>query len=450
MTFRISGTTTGFGNVLDFIKSEARSKQGKDVEGKNGLKVGTVLYVFKSGEKIPPLSNWSAGESGDDISRVICIVPGVTDAIPIFIDEDFQKSLQNQMTSAEVFQSSLGRFPVFVARNKNLPIPLPGDSIFVSFIEIKGVTYGVYEDYYLKAVFAAVDPVTGLPLPPGTPGAVPGPLGAGGGNAVTRTLKRSPELEAMAKSGGAAGYFAKFKLAYNKDAFRNNMAKTMGELKAFGDSERKKLAFKIAAWDGVMGGDYHAIIPGPPEKREGFDCIGQNSKILAIAHYLYKGVPYMHPLGRKEKPLQLIQNGKFVYSGFIHYLSFEGSNDLIYVKSTAALTSLPLGAAGISKRFGMRGTYVATFGHIYTLVDTIGEFTIWCEGRTAKTTRLTVMGKNGQPADLDLSTTEWSGMDEGAVGRVTNAYSQMFWKNKEGVPESNIPYAYIGVLKESW
>lgn len=449
MTFRTSGATKGFGNVLDAVRQDIRSKQGEEPESKTGLKVGLVLYVFKKGEKIPHMSNWTAGESGDEFVRVICSVVGITDAIPPFLEADLKKSIGNSMTTAEAISSSLGRFPVFVGRNKDLVVPVPGDRILVSFLEQRGVSYGVYEDYYLKSVTTIPPEQGGTMGLPGVPGAPLGPLGAGGGNAITRILKRTPELEAAAKTGGASGYFARFKLSYNKDAFRGNLTKVMEELKQFSDSERKSLAFKIATWDAIMGGDTHTIESGT-NKRTGFDCIGQNSKVLALSHFLYKGVPFQHPLGRKEKPMQLVVDGKFKYSGYIHYLSFEGSNDLIYKPTTTALKDLPLGAAGISKRFKDRNGYIATFGHIYTLVDHIGDFTIWCEGRTAKTTRLTVMGGKGQVADLDLSKTEWSGIDEGAVGRVTDDYSRKFWKNEVELPPAYTPYAYIGVLKEPW
>jgi len=439
MTFRTSGATSGFGNILDAIRYDIRSKQGGAAESRNGLKVGIVLYVFKKGEKISHLSNWSAGEAGDEFVRMICLVDGITDSIPPPIDADFQKSLGNSMTTTEALASSLGRFPVFVGRNQNLPVPLPGDSILVSLMEKGGVTYGVYEDFYLKSFVETT---------PGTPGA-PGTadLGAGGGNAVTRVLQRTPELEAVSAAGGSAGYFAKFKLSYSKDVFRGNLSKVANELKAFGAGERKKLAFRIAAWDAVMGGDTHTVVG---TQRTGFDCIGQNAKTLSVAYFLYTGTSYMLPLGGKDKPLQLVKDGKFVYSNFIHYLSFEGSNDLLYKPTTTALSSLPLGCAGISKRYKMRGTYVATFGHIYTLVDKIGEFTIWCEGRTGKTTRLTVMGGKGKAEDLDLSKTDWAGIDLGAVGRVTNDYSKKFWGNEAGIPATYVPFAYIGTLKEPW
>jgi hypothetical protein len=443
MTFRTSGAINGFGNILDAIRYDIRSKQGGSPESKNGLKIGIVLYVFKKGEKIPHMSNWTAGESGDDFVRMICLVEGVTESIPSFVETDFQKSLQNQMTSAEALSSSLGRFPVFVGRNKDLPVPLPGDSVLVSFLEQRGVSYGVYEDYYLKSVMSISESEqNGFAV-------ASSELGAGGGGSTTRVLQRTPELEQMAKSGGSSGYFARFKLSYNKDVFRGNLTKVMEELRQFSNSERKALSFQIAAWDAVMGGDTHTI-DETTSKRTGFDCIGQNAKVLALAHFLYKGTPYQHPLGGKEKPLQLVKDGKFVYNNYIHYLSFEGSNDLIYKPTTIQLRELPLGSAGISKNYKNRNGYIATFGHIYTLVDHIGDFTIWCEGRTGKTTRLTVMGGNGQVSDLNLATTIWSGIDEGGVGRVTDEYSRKFWKNKEELPLAYIPHAYIGVLKEPW
>ena len=152
MTFRTSGSTSGFGNILDSIRYDIRSRQGEVPESKTGLKVGIVLYVFKKGEKIPHMSNWTAGESGDEFVRVICVVDGITDQIPPFLESDFVKSLKNEMTSTEAISSSLGRFPVFVGRNKDLPVPTPGDSILVSFLEQRGVSYGVYEDYFLKSI----------------------------------------------------------------------------------------------------------------------------------------------------------------------------------------------------------------------------------------------------------------------------------------------------------
>lgn len=437
MSLRVSGSKTGFGNLLDTLRYEARSKNPKSALSESGLKVAIVLYVFKQGEKIPHLSDWAANDDGGKLVRLICFVDGYTDSIPQFIEDDFNKSLNGGLTSDAVMSSSLGRYPVFTARNQQLPVPVPGDGILVSFSERRGVVYGIYEDFYSAAFMQTAAAMEGET----------GDSGAGGGNGVSRVLQNTQKLQEQAKSSTASGYFAKFKLAYNKDTFRNNLAKTMNELKAFSKQERKKLAFRIAAWDAVMGGDGHTI--SSDNKRTGFDCIGQNAKTLALAYYLTTGSPYVHPLGR-GKTLQLVQDGKFVYSGFIHYLSFEGSNDLIYKQTGKPLNDLKLGSAGISKRFKVRDGYIGTFGHIYTLVDRIGDITIWCEGRTARTTRLTVMGGDGTAKNLNLADTDWSGMDESGVGRETNAYSKKFWGNGDGVPATKTPYAYIGELTDSW
>lgn len=145
---RTSGSTSGFGNILDVL----RYKAGHDGSGVDisGIRLGTVLYVFKQGEKVPHLSDWSAGASikkDVKLARVICHVDGVTDHIPGFTQEDLDASANGSLNSATILDSSIGRFPVFVARNDTLVEPAVGDAILVSWTNLNGVYYGVYEDF---------------------------------------------------------------------------------------------------------------------------------------------------------------------------------------------------------------------------------------------------------------------------------------------------------------
>jgi hypothetical protein len=166
MTERTSGSLTGFGNILEDVKRTSLGAEKTEIP--SGLVPATVLYVFKQGEKLPHLSNWTGGEVGDDIKAAICSVEGYTDSLSSFKQEDLKKSFDGEMTSIQALNSSFGSYPVFVGRNKSLPEPKAGDSILVSFLKKKGVVYGVYEDFYAKSVAGVGTLPDGSPAPSGS------------------------------------------------------------------------------------------------------------------------------------------------------------------------------------------------------------------------------------------------------------------------------------------
>lgn len=438
MTKRTSGSTSGFGNYLDDVKKNIRDGLGTRPTSSSGLKVARVLFVYRQGENADQLKDWSYGsaENSQNI-KVICEVDGITDYFSPVTEEDFNKSLSGQLNSQLVRQTSIYQYPLFVSRSRSLPEPKVGDFILVSFSDSNGINFGFYEDFYQDSNGRPTFSTTQTPA-----------IAEASPSEPVYSSKRvlgpesSSQVGPMTIVGGTeAELFYEFKKTYNKQSFRygGGLDVWYKKISVLPQSGKIAISYRIATWDAVMGGDFHT---NPPYT--GFDCTGQNGKIVSIARYLQTGTALQIAVNNKKK-MSYIENGNFVDTPWKGYLSFSYSVEKMY-SDVGHLDHLraDYGAAIVQNKWVRIGNYIVKKGHIKTLVDKIDNIgTVWCNGTSMGRTTILVCGVKS------IKNTQWEGIDEGKVSYVsaekmfsvrTNAFTIPL------IPSTYKPRTWLGEL----